>query len=218
MKWHLSMGGNLELFHLEVFIIEFDKLQLPVQPIWRITLFSEEDSVYGFLMFFGLNQGGWTINLVCSLTPPPPPFPSISLPSYNLHPLLGCIWQSISFIILRNETLTHVTVHQGNGKWRWHRVEKFSLSLKRTWNNIIPSYPTQLVWLYLSFLVLIWHLFLGLCCCKMGDFVSPQKLLIVLLLLRRFEKRSNAFEKTNVWTVPGNTALSNLSTRSCASQ
>lgn len=109
-------------------------------------------------------------------------------------------WQSVSFVILRNETLTHVTVHQGNGKRRLHRMEKFSLSLKRTWNNIIPSWLTQVAWLYLSFLLLILHLFLGLFCCKMGDFGSQRKLLIVLLL-RRFEKCSNALENTNVWTV-----------------
>lgn len=72
--------------------------------------------------------------------------------------------------------------------------------LWRTWNNIIPSWLTQVAWLYLSFLLLILHLFLGLFCCKMGDFGSQRKLLIVLLL-RRFEKCSNALENTNVWTV-----------------
>lgn len=56
------MGVNIALFHLEVFTVEFDELQLPVQPnisvhmpllslnrfIWGITLSSEEDTIYGF--------------------------------------------------------------------------------------------------------------------------------------------------------------------------
>lgn len=79
-------------------------------------LFSEEDSVFNVL---GFNQGGWTIHLVCSLTPPPPPFPSIPL----LHPSSPVgIYLTIYLIChLRNETF--VTVHQRNGKRRWPWVE-----------------------------------------------------------------------------------------------
>lgn len=78
-----------------------------------------------------------------------------------------------------------------------HWFEEFSLSLKWIWDNIIM---TEVAWLYLSFLLLILNLFLGLFCCTVEDFVSQWKLLIAILL-RRFEKCSNAFKNTNVWTL-----------------
>lgn len=77
---------------------------------------SEENSVFNV---FGFNQGGWTIHLVCSLTPPPPSFPSIPL----LHPSSPVGRYLTSYLIchLRNETF--VTVHPRNGKRRWPWVE-----------------------------------------------------------------------------------------------
>lgn len=154
MKWLLSMGGNLELFHLEVFTVEFDELQLPVQPNISVhmpllslkqiyledhTFFRRGQCLWIFQCFLGLISVFSHSSSSSSSTTLSKYFPPLLQPPSFVGMYLYFYFICHSW----NETLTHVTVHQGNGKRRWHRVEKFSLSLKRTWNNIIPSWLTQ---------------------------------------------------------------------------